>query len=237
MIKRVDEAYGRLMDCLKSLKMIDDSVVVFTSDHGNNFKTRNNEYKRSCHDSSIRVPTSFYGNVFNGGGRIKELVNILDLHATILDAAGVKNPKHTDGKSLLPLVNRKKINWPEDIFVQISESQLARAIRTKKWKYCIEDVNLDPNENSFSKNYVEKNLYDLESDPYELNNLIGLEAFNEISKQLRSKIKKYIKTHENISCSIEKAKKIKGRGQLGLYQGSHLEKYRKLFKRPTLKNS
>ena len=77
MTKRIDEAYGRLIDSLLSLKLMDDSVLFFTSDHGNNFKTRNEEYKRSCHESSIRVPSSIVGNIFEQGGRIKNLISIL----------------------------------------------------------------------------------------------------------------------------------------------------------------
>ena len=91
----------------------------------NNFKTRNREYKRSCHESSIRVPTSLIGNVFQQGGRIKELTNILDIHATILDLAKVKNTSHCDGRSVLPLVNKTSKKWENEIFIQISESQLA----------------------------------------------------------------------------------------------------------------
>ena len=64
MVKRLDEAYGRLHDALKSLELDDDTIVLFTSDHGCHFKTRNNEYKRSCHESSIRVPTVLAGLVF-----------------------------------------------------------------------------------------------------------------------------------------------------------------------------
>ena len=56
MIKRLDEALGRVQDALKSLGMDDDTVVMFVSDHGNHFKTRNREYKRSCHEASIHVP-------------------------------------------------------------------------------------------------------------------------------------------------------------------------------------
>ena len=54
MIKRLDEAYGRLLDSLKSLGLLEDTIVLFTSDHACHFRTRNKEYKRSCHESSIR---------------------------------------------------------------------------------------------------------------------------------------------------------------------------------------
>ena len=69
MVKRLDEALGRLLDALKSLDLEEDTIVLFTSDHGCHFKTRNAEYKRSCHESSIRVPTALQGPGLDGGGR------------------------------------------------------------------------------------------------------------------------------------------------------------------------
>jgi len=216
MVKRIDEAYGRMIDVIKSLKLFDDSAIIFTSDHGNNFKTRNREYKRSCHESSIRVPTSLIGNVFQQGGRIKELTNILDIHATILDLAKVKNTSHCDGKSVLPLVNKTSKKWENEIFIQISESQLARSLRTEKWKYCIADQDSNGSDKPSSNQYTETNLYDLDADPYELNNLIGISTYDEIVYSLRKKIKSKIKKVENITTKITKAKNVNNPGQMGL---------------------
>ena len=56
MIKRLDEAFGRVLDALKSLDLLKNTIILYTSDHGCHFRTRNAEYKRSCHESSIRVP-------------------------------------------------------------------------------------------------------------------------------------------------------------------------------------
>ncbi len=75
MIKRLDEAFGCLLDALKSLGILENTVVLYTSDHGNHFKTRNAEYKRSCHDASLRVPTALSGPGFSGQGRLQNLVN------------------------------------------------------------------------------------------------------------------------------------------------------------------
>ena len=225
MVKRIDEAYGRMLDSLISLKMQDNTVTIFTSDHGNNFKTRNNEYKRSCHDSSIRVPTSIVGNIFDQGGRIKELISILDLNATILDLAGVSIPDYHDGKSIIPLLSLNKENWTKEIFVKISESQVALAIRTKRWKLCIEDSEADPWNDSSSKNYQEANFYDLESDPYELSNLIGINEFQPVIEDLKSKLINLIKIHENIDVNVSKSKIIENPGQLGLYPGDFMEGY------------
>ena len=134
MVKRLDEAYGRVLDALKSLGIADETIVLFTSDHGCHFKTRNDEYKRSGHESSIRIPAVLSGPGFKGGGRIAELVSLLDLPPTLLDAAGIPVPEGMQGKSLLPLVQKRTVSWPEEVFVQISESQVGRAVRTRDRK-------------------------------------------------------------------------------------------------------
>ena len=188
MVKRLDEALGRLQDALKSLNMVDNTVVMFTSDHGNHFKTRNAEYKRSCHESSVRVPTAFNGPGFTGGGQIDELVSLLDLPPTLLDAAGMPIPDTMEGQSILPLVNREAIDWPEQVFIQISESQVGRAIRTKRWKYSVVAPDQDGWSQPAADEYVEEFLYDLDADPYELENLIGLDAYDEVVADLRVRL-------------------------------------------------
>ena len=69
MVKRLDEALGRLQDALKSLGLADDTIVMYTSDHGSHFKTRNAEYKRSCHEAAVRIPTAFQGPGSRAAGR------------------------------------------------------------------------------------------------------------------------------------------------------------------------
>ncbi|MBO9610155.1 MAG: sulfatase-like hydrolase/transferase [Paenibacillaceae bacterium] len=188
MVKRIDEALGRLFDALRSLGLLQDTVVLFTSDHGCHFKTRNNEYKRSCHDSSIRVPTALYGSRFTGGGRIKEMVSLIDLPPTLLDAAGIPVPAGMQGRSALKLIDGDKIGWPEEAFVQISESQVSRAIRTGRFKYGVEARSNDPWNDSGADVYEEAQLYDLHADPYELDNLIGLETYAQTADDLRQRL-------------------------------------------------
>ena len=105
MVKRLDEALGRIRDALKSLDLADDTVILFTSDHGNHFKTRNKEYKRSCHESSVRVPTALCGPGFDGRGRVNELVSLLDLPPTLAGRGGHSRPRH-DGGPLYPAAAR-----------------------------------------------------------------------------------------------------------------------------------
>ena len=92
MVRRLDEALGRLQDALRSLDLLQSTVLLYTTDHGCHFKTRNAEYKRSCHESSIRLPTAVSGPGFDGGGRVPQLTSLIDLPPTLLDAAGITPP-------------------------------------------------------------------------------------------------------------------------------------------------
>jgi arylsulfatase A-like enzyme len=188
MVKRLDEAYGRLHDALKSLSLDQDTVVLFTSDHACHFKTRNSEYKRSCHESSIRVPTVFTGPGFRGGGQLPELVSLIDLPPTLLDAAGLAVPPQMQGRSIMPLLRRDATDWPEEVFVQISEAQVGRAVRTHRWKYGVDAPDRKGSQDAGSDHYVEQYLYDLKSDPYELRNLVGLESHRETANVLRERL-------------------------------------------------
>ncbi|MGC9348938.1 MAG: sulfatase-like hydrolase/transferase, partial [Anaerolineae bacterium] len=187
-IKRLDEALGRILDALKSLGLDEDTVVLYTSDHGNHFKTRNSEYKRSCHESSIRIPTALIGPGFDGGGRIQELVSLVDLPPTVLDAAGIEVPASMHGRSILPLVRGEAQDWPEEVFLQISEAQVGRAIRTHRWKYCVSAPDKQGGRDPRSDHYVEESLYDLQADPYELHNLIEYDAYDEVKARLRERL-------------------------------------------------
>jgi arylsulfatase A-like enzyme len=192
MIKRIDEAFGRMLDALESLGLRDDTVVLFTSDHGNHFKTRNKEYKRSCHDASIRVPTALSGPGFDGGGAVSRLVSLIDLPPTLLDAAGLDAPADMAGRSLLPLLRHSKHPWPDEVFLQISESQTGRAVRTARWKYAVRSPEVDGNGDAVSKpfaeTYVDDCLYDLKADPWELTNLVGYTSHTAVVKVMRERL-------------------------------------------------
>nr|WP_255307036.1 sulfatase/phosphatase domain-containing protein [Paraliobacillus sp. PM-2] len=101
-----------------------------------------------------------------------------------------------EGNSIVPLVQRKEKEWPEDIFVQISESQIGRAIRTDRWKYAVYAKDKDGTEAPSSDTYEELYLYDLHADPYELTNLVGINAYRSIADQLKDRMLKYIENIE-----------------------------------------
>lgn len=188
MVRRLDEALGRVLDTLKSLDLIDNTIVLFTSDHGNHFKTRNEEYKRSCHDASIRVPAALIGPGFDSGGRVRELVSLIDLPPTLLEASGIEAPPAMQGRSIMPLLRRQAVDWPKEVFVQISEAEVGRSIRTVRWKYAVAAPDRDAWRHPNAARYVETHLYDLHADPYELVNLVGMDAFANTVAELRARL-------------------------------------------------
>jgi len=219
MVKRLDEALGRIQDALKSLGMADDTIIVYSSDHGCHFKTRNAEYKRSCHESSIRIPLAFQGGPFTGGGTLREKVSLVDLAPTLLDACGIPVPDDMQGRSIMPYVRHQE-NQPSgrDIFIQISESQVGRAIRTDRWKYSVEALDKHPTQDSESLQYTETFLYDLEHDPYELHNLINSAAHAPVCQALSEKLKKQMELAGEPTPVIIPAVKTK-MGQRKVFEG------------------
>jgi len=187
-VNSLDTNLGRIRDELEKLGLADDTLVIYTSDHGCHFRTRNSEYKRSCHDASIRIPLIVYGPGFAGGKVISDLVSLIDLPPTILTAAGIVPPDHMRGRALQPLASGTAEDWPEEVFVQISESQCGRAIRTKKWKYSVRAPHKGGSDPG-SDLYVEDFLYDLENDPHERNNLVRSAEHSEVRKMLAEVLK------------------------------------------------
>ncbi|MDQ2731772.1 MAG: sulfatase-like hydrolase/transferase [Armatimonadota bacterium] len=203
-VKRLDEALGRLMDALRSTGLADQTIVLFTSDHGCHFKTRNDEYKRSCHDASIRVPTGFWGPGLQGR-HVEQLVSLVDLPPTLLDAAGLPIPPEMQGRSLLPLLHAVDAAWPEEVFIQVSESQVGRAVRTRRWKYGVVAPGKSGWETGFSELYREEFLYDMEYDPYEFVNLIGLNSHRDVADVLKSRLLRRMHEAGEVIPAIEDA--------------------------------
>lgn len=182
-IAALDENVGRLAEKLKEKGLYENTVLIYTSDHGSHFKTRNAEYKRSCHDASIHTPLMIAGDVFKGGKRDKRLVSLIDLPATVLDLAGAEIPDCYDGISVKAQFEKRKRGRPA-CFIQISETQIGRAFRTERYTYSIKRggmaksyaqyVATKKNESNY---YFEDYLYDNEKDPYQTKNLIKDPAY------------------------------------------------------------
>ena len=169
----IDESVGTILGALRELGMEDNTIVVFLSDHGCHFRTRNSEYKRSPHESSIHIPLVIQGPGFNRSLSVPELTCQIDVTPTLLQAAGLPIPASMQGRSFLPLLDRKVEGWPNEVYVQISESQTGRALRTPEWTYAVVGASSGWKSAAASDRYMEYQMYNLFDDPHQLLNLAG----------------------------------------------------------------
>jgi arylsulfatase A-like enzyme len=193
-VQAIDESIGRIVAALEKQGELDNTVIAFFSDHGNHFRTRIGEYKRSPHDASLRVPFILQGPGLDHAAEISQQVTLLDLAPTLLDAAGIKPPSEMRGRSILPLLHEPeaRVSWDQPAYIQISASMCARAIRTQEWCYCVYDPSIGGNAKSHSTEYTEWALYSLTGDPSELRNLIGRAEYKDITAKLRDLLAKQI---------------------------------------------
>ena len=181
-IRSLDINVGKLVDTLKEKGIYENTIIVYTSDHGCHFKTRNMEYKRSCHDSSIHTPLVFGGGAVNKGENVESLVSLIDIPPTLLSLAGIPIPESYSG-NILP-VNRNDTPERDCVFIQISESQIGRAVRTKDFKYSARAIGSGMMKHSSSV-YFDDFLYDLKNDPHEKNNLVNNKIYKNVIKEMR----------------------------------------------------
>lgn len=191
--ERIDASVGRLRKTLADEGLAEDTIFLFMSDHGCHFMTRNAEYKRSAHNSSIRIPLLMAGPGLEPDKTVPQIVGIVDLAPTLLEAAGVAVPASMKGKSFLPLVSdaRARAAWPDQQLVQISETMTARALRTRDWTYCVVEPS-GSTKKPVSASYNEYQLYDQRNDPHELVNLAGRKEYRAVADHLRDELKKKI---------------------------------------------
>ncbi|MCL2832511.1 MAG: sulfatase-like hydrolase/transferase [Treponema sp.] len=183
----LDQNLGRLFRALDDKGILDNTIIIYSSDHGSHFRTRNKEYKRSGHENSIRVPFILWGKEFNSGRKINEMVSLIDIPPTILKAAGAGIPKDWQGRPVQDLLSGCN-DWREEIFVQTTEAGITRVIRTKKWKYSICAV-MDRETGLAAGNiFNEEFLFDLENDPFEKTNLIADRSFITVKNNLRDRL-------------------------------------------------
>lgn len=199
-INRLDENVGKLVKKLKEKNLYDNTVIIYTSDHGSHFKTRNVEYKRSCHDSAVHTPLIISGGAFKGGKSEGRLVSLIDLPPTLLDIAGIEIPESYMGKSILEQL--KSGDERECVFIQISESQCGRAIRTKKYKYSVRASTSLGFVLHSSPVYFEDYLYDLEKDPIEKFNLIRDKKYSAVRKELKEMLVREMNNAGEKKCVI-----------------------------------
>ena len=196
----LDENLGRLVAKLKEKGLYENTVILFASDHGSHFLTRNrddhlngyDDYKRSCHDACLHVPLVIAGGPYRGGRAVEELVSTASLPKTILALAGVDVGDAMIGENLLDVVEKKADNRPNEIFAQISESRVGRCIRTARYTYSVYAPGVNGGEAAASDRYADDFLYDMEQDPHQLNNVVADPAYAQVKAELRERLLDWI---------------------------------------------
>lgn len=191
-VASVDRNVGRVLQTLDELRLAEQTIVIFTSDHGYHTGHQGLWYKGNAQwqttvlppqkwdnippkqrpnlfDQALRVPTVVrWPNVIPAGRVVDETVSNLDWFPTILAMARVNLPASTTirGHNALPLLVGQPIDWSGDLYAEYSMRHGAttdmRAVRTPEWKLMIDFANAGRRE-----------LYDLQSDPRERQNLAG----------------------------------------------------------------
>jgi len=185
----VDAEIGQVLDVLRAAGLEENTLVVFTSDHGDMDGAHRLQHKSVLYEEAARVPLilSQKGVIPEGVVDDDNLVsNGLDLLPTLCDAANIKCPDDLNGRSLLPLAKRNTdVEWRDYVVV---ESLHGRMLRTDRFKYSI----------YFSGDNREQ-LIDLKNDPGEMTNLAGDENAMGVLDQHRQYLKEWLeKTDDTI---------------------------------------
>ncbi len=200
----LDENLGRLVAKLKEKGVYEDTIIIYASDHGSHFLTRNrdshlngyDDYKRSGHDACLKVPLIICGGPFAGGKTVEELVSTESLPKTILALAGVDVGDKMIGENLLNVVEKKDEDRPNQVFAQISESRVGRCIRTPEYLYGVYAPGINGGAAADSDVYADDYLYDMTKDPYQLENIVEDPAYAEIKADLRVRLLNWIEKAE-----------------------------------------
>jgi choline-sulfatase len=174
MISYIDDKVAQLVNALEATGQKENTIILFVSDHGEMLGERGLWYKMSFFDWSARVPMLFYSPKRFAPRRIKLPVSLVDLLPTLAEIANDGKPLNyadkLDGTSLRPLLEGGEIADRASVYGEmLGEGVIAPMfmIRHGRFKYV------------FSQSDPEQ-LFDLEADPHELNNLAGQQAYEKI---------------------------------------------------------
>lgn len=173
-LRSVDEMIARILKTLEQTNQLENTYIVYISDNGMHFgEHRLGKGKGTAYEEDIRVPFFVRGPGVSAGITQEHMVLNIDLAPTIADIAGATIPDFVDGRSILPLLNASSPMTFRSVFVVtlgtddnvtcVTEDagiNCFNALRTSRYSYIVHRVT------------GEKELYDLETDPYQLNNLL-----------------------------------------------------------------
>ena len=189
MLLGVDDSLGRILAALEKAGVLDNTIVVFTSDHGYFYGEHGlNEERRLAYEETIRIPLLVrYPSRVKAGAVASEMVLTLDLAPTLLEVAGLTPLPGMQGRSLAPIFRGTPGDWRSSFLVEYhSDTVFPRilkmgysAVRTSSAKYIEYRDLTGMNE-----------LYDLDADPYEERNLIASPAAATLLETMQRELKR-----------------------------------------------
>lgn len=171
LVEKVDAQIGQVMDALQAAGVADNTLIVFTSDHGDGAAAHHWNQKQVLYEEPTRVPFILSGKKFMPAGTVDRthLVSTgLDLIPTLCDYAGVPVPEGLRGRSVRPLAEGRTTEPWRDFLVTETEFSTentttgirGRMLRTQRYKYIV-----------YSEGALREQLFDMETDPGEMKNL------------------------------------------------------------------
>lgn len=201
----LDEAGGIIINKLEELGLSNNTIVVWTADHGDSVACHGGHFDKNAYmpEEMVRIPLAIrYPGEIQKAQVCDELVSNLDLPLTFLEFAKTSFSKHVDGESLFPLLLQNEINWRKDLMCETHghfTSHLGRLIVNKRYKYIYNEGDMDE-------------LYDLEEDPFEMNNLIEDNGYSDLLIEMKARLKVWReKTNDNVARNMIKGKRLKGK--------------------------
>lgn len=181
-ILQLDAATGQVLAALDDLGLTDNTLVIFCADHGDAVASHGGLWDKGATyvQEVARVPMAVrWPAGFRGEKRSDELVSNMDVTATMLEAAGLSIPTEMHSRSLMPLCRDPGTSeWPDQMVCEHNghkEVILQRIILWDRYKYV-------------AALYAMDELYDLDEDPYEMNNLIGAPEHASVKHDLRRRL-------------------------------------------------
>lgn len=175
----IDDCVGRVIAALEEKGVLDDTWIVFSSDHGEMLGDHGLIAKKVFYDGAVNVPCIFRSPTGSGGWQNKALVGHLDIVSTLMSISGAEPLEKTDGQSLLPLLEHG-VSAPEAHHhrdVVLSEIGIPPAgfvmVRTEQYKLSVDALTREP-----------ADLYDMQEDPNELHNRVEDPELADVRKEL-----------------------------------------------------
>jgi len=199
MVEIVDREIGRVLKAVRDAGLEDNTLVIFTSDHGECAGAHGWNQKSVPFDESTRVPFIVSWKGKTPAATSDALVNTgIDIVPTVLAAAGVADPPALPGASLLPLAfGSRPADWRDAVISQMSMSQAGEIegitptmkwwmVRTDRYKYCL-----------FSHGTQRESLIDMAADPGEMRNLAADPAHRDALLEHRDRLARYARDHDD----------------------------------------